>query len=77
MRQPNQHWTSAKRVRRHPVTGVYTTHAARKLRRAHARRRALAQTREVTKDVLWGAAFFISIWVGVLVVVAVGLVLFG
>lgn len=57
--------------------GVYTTHTARKLRRRNAYRVALAKGKEYGKDALWGAVFFTSIWVGILVVVIGGLVLFG
>jgi hypothetical protein len=75
--RPSPHYTRAKRIRKHPVTGVYSTAAARKLRRRNAYRVALAGVREYGKDVLWGTIFFIGIWVAIIIVVVAGLLLVG
>lgn len=77
MTPPNAHYTRARRIRRHRLTGVYTTHEARRLRRRRVRREAVTRGREYAKDALWGALFFLGIWVGVFTLVGVGLVIFG
>lgn len=74
---PNPHYTRARKIKKHPVTGVYTTHEARKLRRRATYRVALEKTTEYGKDAAWGAAFFVGIWVFIGVVVIGGLMIFG
>lgn len=74
---PNPHYTRARKIKKHPVTGVYTTHAARKLRRRATYRAALAKTTEYGKDVAWASFLFVLIWIGILGVVIGGLLVLG
>lgn len=73
MHTPNRHHTTARKIRKHRVTGVYVTHEARKLRRRRAYREALMKSREYGKDVFWGTVFFLSLVVGATTLVVGGL----
>lgn len=74
MSTPNRHYTRARKIRKNRQ-GVYVTHEARRMRRRTAYRTALARGTEYGKDALWGAAFFIGLWVTIIAVVATGLML--
>lgn len=71
--RPNPHYTTARKIRKSRVTGVYTTHAARKMRRRETYRTVMTKGVEVGKDVLWGGIFFVAIWTVIIGVVIAGL----
>jgi hypothetical protein len=77
MASPSTHYTKARKIKKHRVTGVYVTHDARRLRRQHAYRATLAKGVEYGKDAAWGALFFTALVVGSGSLIVGGLMVFG